>query len=399
MDPSIRLVLHLQDGTPVDLLVRQDVRAESVVLSALRKIGVRETSVRVLLGCFALQECLDGDTLGPPLKATEHVLDALASWRAREAAVGVARLYLVLRLVTPGVLGASSSGGDVALQHLLFITCVHAYMQGLLPVSVESAAQLAGILLLVRQGPYDATRHRMGFCAAPGTLDSLVPLALHPKRSLEVWEDLLLSAYAKLGSLTNVALAKELFSGALEELELFSCAHFEATQKFSAALPRALTLCISSEGVFVADRTPEHPVLQRIPLQALQVWSGLSDGEGGSDNTGFLQLTVATGAPGSRSWLGLSGLATQVLLFSAQHGGEAAGLMNNYAEQLMRELVEERKGTGSSGAGGGAGAGEGAGVAAVASAETGERVAAQQAEVSSAAPAAGAAGGAKEALS
>jgi hypothetical protein len=373
MDPTIKLVIYLQDGTPIDIMVRQDVRTEAVLLAALRKVGVREASLRVLHGCFALQECLDGEALGPPLKAYDYVLDAAASWRAREAALGVARFYLVLRLVTPGVLGGAGGGdSDVALAHLLFITNVHAYMAGALPVRVDSAAELAGILLLVRFGPYDAMRHRTGFCRAPEVLEGLIPAELLGKRSPEVWEDLMLSAYAKLGAL-HVALAKEFFCSALEELELFGCAHFEVRQRFNKALPSALTLCINSEGVCLVDRTPELPVLQRFPLQVLQLWSGLNDSEGAaagaaaagagaaagtaagaaagegapgsaSGTGGFVQLTISSGVSTSRAWLGLGASASQVLSFTCPQGGDAAELLNNYAEQLMRELVEERKG-------------------------------------------------------
>jgi hypothetical protein len=82
MEPTIKLTVYLQDGTPLDIMVRQDVRTEAVILAALRRVGVREASLRVLHGCFSLQECLDGDTLGPPLKQFDYVLDAAASWRS-----------------------------------------------------------------------------------------------------------------------------------------------------------------------------------------------------------------------------------------------------------------------------------------------------------------------------
>jgi hypothetical protein len=361
---SVKLMIYLLDNTPIEILVAQDVRVEAVILSALRQVGVRDACLKVLLGCFALCECLDGDSLCTPLGAYDYVLDAVASWRAREASLGLARLYLQLRLITPGVLGASSA--DPALQHLLFAATMDSYMREELPVSVESASQLAGVLLLIRHGCYDAARHRPGFCAAE--VERVVPAELIPRRPVEVWDDLILSSFAKLGGAASPSVAKELFCSALEELELFGCTHFDARQRFNKALPAALTVCLSSEGVLLVDKTPERPILQRLPLKGIQLWSGLNasavgpvggagaGGGGGGGVSGYFQLTLCSAPQSgpSRLWAGLLGpqqqqqqqQQQQVISFQCEKGGDAADLMNCYAEQLMKELVEEQKNLG-----------------------------------------------------
>jgi len=237
---------------------------------------------------------------------------------------------------------------------MLFITCCHDVMRGVLKQTADSAVLLAGLLLFIRLGPYDPAR----VFYLPNLYEGTIPDSLLPLRAPEVWNGLIASSYARLGDLgggeNKVQLAKELYCNTLEESELFGNHIFKATQTFSRILPSPLLLGISAEGILFlnVDLQP----LQLIALQNIELWTGMCDGGLGEEGTkgkpvsnlsnikGFFQITLKPSPSATTSLFSFSSSAGgQLYNFSCSEGGTAASLLRAFTEQLLREIVEEEK--------------------------------------------------------
>lgn len=330
------LTIHLLDESAISVPFRQDMLIGDAMLEALRKIGLPDSLITVLSNCFCLCSCVDSARLSPPLPSIAHVQDEIAKWTVDGlssngggggGAPVLGRFFLVLRLLTPGVLGAAQLCPALALQ--LFLYCEHALLSGTVPcTSVDAGAQLAAQLLYVRCGRYEPAAHPRGSLA--GALGELLPAQLLPKRAPDKWDEAILAAYALMGELAGgVGEARAAFCVGVEDLELFGYSCFPVRQRFSRVLPSFLLVGIGAEGCVFCERHGVQNVLERVSLQAVELWKGLSEEEGAAGSFS-LQLLRQPGLP-------------PMLDFEAADGGSMVKLMNDYAQQLLRELLEEEK--------------------------------------------------------
>jgi len=331
------LNLFMLDESHISIPFRQDMLIGDALMESLRTLGLPDALIAVLSNCFSICSCADGERLSRPLPATAHVQDEIARWSvlASEgdggdaAAHSEGRFFVVLRLLTPGVLGAAQVCPALAQQ--LFLYCEHALLSGVVPCqSVDIGAQLAAQLLYARCGRYEPAAHPRGSLMAAG-LGALLPAQLLPKRAAEKWEEAILAAYALMGELAGgTSEARAAFCVGVEDLDLFGYSCFPVRQRFSTRMPPFLLVGIGAEGCVLCERHGTQNVLERVGLPSIELWTGLSEEEGGVKGTFSLQLLHRPGLPA-------------LLDFEAADGSGMVKLMNDYAQQLLRELLEEEK--------------------------------------------------------
>jgi hypothetical protein len=326
------LSIYLLDESVVSIPFRQDMLIGDALVESLRTIGLPDTLTHVLANCFSVCSCFDGARLSLPLSGTAHVQDEIAQWALAAGGAGGGgapggRFFLVLRLLTPGVLGAAQVCPALASQ--LFLSCEHGLLSGSVPCqSVDVGAQLAAQLLYVRSGRYEPSAFPRGSLVAQ--LGALLPAQLLPKRAPEKWEEAILAAYALMGELAGGAgEARAAFCVGVEDLDLFGYTLFPVRQRFSRSLPPFMLVGIGAEGCVLCERHGTQTVLERVGLQVIELWKGLGEEEG-APGLFHLQLLRQPGLP-------------QVLEFETAEGGVMVKLMNDYAQQLLRELLEEEK--------------------------------------------------------
>lgn len=345
--PNVFLDVFLLDNSRVAVAVAQDAVVADVVAGALRALGCGARALAVLRGCAALVAWRGEPELPAPLPALEHVQDVFA------AAGGAAlRLVLVLRLVTPGVLGLAER--DAALGALLFCGAAYAVMRGRLAPDHATAVALGALVLRMRDAP-----PRVGELRARAALEQVLPAATVARFAPEALEEELLAAYAAVGALPRAAAAAR-YCALLEEHPMFGVdAVFHATQRFSRDFPAQVLLGVSCDGVAVFD-TPRDDAprgapgraLHRVPLAALVAWSTLPpSADVGAD--GALALDVRDEpAPPRRAWFGRRATpddapkpdrAVRRWIFATPHAPRLCETLNDLAAQMLREIMEEEK--------------------------------------------------------
>lgn len=292
-------VFFLDNGSKL-LLVDNDTTAEQLCQDVAMSLGWNLDD-KDYGKYFALYESLDGDMINRVIGGGECIVQVQEN---------CAKIIYMMKLFMDRALALE----DPVPLRLMFVQAHHNIITGHYYCEPSVYLQLAGLLMYDKFGPYNPSKHKVGFIPS-GRLAEFIPATVIHEKRPQQWENDIYQAHSNI----QTSNAKLDYLQICKRLDGFGNEFFEAQQFCLLDFPAKILLGISSKGIRLLEVSTRKN-LELFKLAEIFRW-------------GF--------KPGSNFYFevkGEGGARGPVYEFTTPDGNKISELLTDYANALLEEL-------------------------------------------------------------